>query len=80
MKNPNSCLLKWYNFFWNFYYNRILAVHHDFHWLLIATKLLAIKLHSRYVKESELESDILIPIPQICSASIQRVETKQSTF
>ena len=36
---------------------RILAVSHDFHWLLFATKLLTTKLHSRYVKESE--SDIL---------------------
>jgi len=25
-------LLKWYNFFSNFCWNRILAVHHDFHW------------------------------------------------
>jgi len=33
---------------------RFLAVHHDFHWLLIATKLLTAKLHSLYVKESEL--------------------------
>jgi len=32
-----------------------LAVHHDFHWLLIATKLLTAKLHSLYVKESESE-------------------------
>ena len=31
---------------------RILAVYHDFHWLLVATKLLTAKLHSRYVKDS----------------------------
>ena len=52
----------------------ILAVYHDLHWLLVATKLLTSKLHSRYVKEleseilerSELESesDILPPTPQ----------------
>jgi len=28
---------------------KIDAVHHDFHWLLIATKLLTAKLHSCYV-------------------------------
>jgi len=28
-------------------------VHQDFHWLIIATKLLTAKLHSLYVKESE---------------------------
>jgi len=33
----------------------ILAVYHDLHWLLVATKLLTAKLHSRYVKESESE-------------------------
>jgi len=38
---------------------RILAVHHDFHWLLLATKLLTAKLHSRYVKELVSESEIL---------------------
>jgi len=37
---------------------RILAEHHDFHWLLVATKLLTAKLHSCYVKESELASEI----------------------
>ena len=35
----------------------IIAVYHDFHWLLVATKLLAVRLHSRYVTESV--SDIL---------------------
>jgi len=25
-------LLKWHNFFWNFCWNRFLAVHHGFHW------------------------------------------------
>jgi len=30
---------------------------------------LTIKLHSRYVKESELESDILTPILQPCSGN-----------
>ena len=46
--------LKWYNFVWNFYWNSVLAVHHDFHRLLVATRslpLLTAKLHSRYVKE-----------------------------
>ena len=32
---------------------RILAVYHDFHWLLVATKLLTAKLHSCYAKESK---------------------------
>jgi len=27
---------------------RILAVHHDFHWLLVATKLLTAKRHALY--------------------------------
>jgi len=31
----------------------IIAVYHDFHWLLVATKFLAAKLYSLYVKESE---------------------------
>jgi len=57
---------------------RILAVYHDFHWVLVATKFLTVKCHSLYVKESgilenseleilersELESDILPPTPQ----------------
>ena len=46
---------------------KILVVYHDFHWLLIATKFLTAKLHSLYVRESEilerLES-ILPPTPQ----------------
>jgi len=33
---------------------RILAVYHDFHWVLVATKFLAAKLHPLYVKESEI--------------------------
>jgi len=33
---------------------RFLVVHHVFHWSLIATKLLAVKLHSRYTKEPGL--------------------------
>jgi len=53
---------------------RLLAVHHNFHRLLIATKLLTANLHCLYVKESELlerselesESDILPPTPQPC--------------
>ena len=57
-----------YYFFWNFYWNRSLAVYHYFHWLLVATKFLTAKLHSRYVKElvSEIleRSDILSPTPQ----------------
>jgi len=53
---------------------RILAVYHDFHWLLLATKFLTAELHSSYAKkseseilersESEFESDILSPTPQ----------------
>ena len=31
----------------------ILALYHNFHWLLVATRLLTAKLHSRYVKESQ---------------------------
>jgi len=34
--------------------HRILAVYHDFHWLLLAAKLLTAKLHSRYVRGSEI--------------------------
>jgi len=34
---------------------RILAVYHDFHGVLVATKFLATKLHSLYVKKSESE-------------------------
>ena len=55
---------------------RIVAVHHDFHWLVFATKLLTAKLHSRYIKklvsgnfesqESELETNILPLTPQPC--------------
>ena len=36
---------------------RILAVYNDFHWLLVATKLLTAKLHSCHAKESELGSE-----------------------
>ena len=36
-------------------WNRILAVYHGFHWVLVATKLLAAKLHSLYVKKWESE-------------------------
>ena len=49
----------------------ILAVYHDFHRVLDATKLLTAELHSLYVKESESEilnrseSDILPPTPQL---------------
>ena len=47
----------------------LLCVYHGFRWLLVDTKLLTAKLHSRYVKSeilggSELESDILPPTPQ----------------
>jgi len=38
---------------------RILAVNQGFHWFLTATNLLTAKLHSRYVKESELQWEIL---------------------
>jgi len=52
----------------------ILAVHHDFHCLLLATKLLTAALHSRYVKESESEIlewlDILTPTPQPCTQGL----------
>ena len=34
---------------------RILAMYHDFHGVLVATKFLATKLHSLYVKKSESE-------------------------
>ena len=40
----------------------ILAVYHDFHCVLVATKLLTAKLHSFYVKGAE--SEILPPTPQ----------------
>ena len=68
-------LLKCYNFFLKLLLKqRILAVYHDFHWLLVATKMLTAKFHSLYVKSrsrkfwklSELESDILPPTPQPC--------------
>ena len=57
-------LLKWSNFFWNICWNRFLAVHHDFHWLLIATKLLTAKFQSLYVKRSEIleRSDSLLNV------------------
>ena len=48
--------------FETFLKQRILAVYHDFHWLLFGTKLLTAKFYSRYVKESEL--DVLPPSPQ----------------
>ena len=35
---------------------RISAVHHDFHLLLVATKMLTVKLHSVYVKLRQLRS------------------------
>ena len=34
---------------------RVLAVYHDFHWVLVAIKFLAAKLHSLYLKESDSE-------------------------
>jgi len=34
---------------------RFLAVCHDIHWVLVATKLLTAKLHSFYVNESKSE-------------------------
>jgi len=34
---------------------KILAVHHNFHCLVFATKLLIAKLHSRYVKLKRLK-------------------------
>jgi len=34
---------------------RIVAMRHDFHWLLVATKLVTAKLHSCYVKDSEFK-------------------------
>jgi len=33
----------------------IIAAYHDFHWLLVATKMLTAKLHLRYAMESESE-------------------------
>ena len=43
-------LLKWYTFFWTFCWNRILAVHHDFHWLLQNCNSQTTFNHSLYVK------------------------------
>jgi len=48
----------------------ILAAHHDFHWLLVATKIFSAKLHAYYAKQLEAgilkrsESDISPPNPQ----------------
>ena len=49
-------LLKWYNFLWNFCWKReFLLLYNDFHWVLDAIKFLTAKIHSLYLKESELE-------------------------
>jgi len=58
----------WYNFFWNLLKQGILSVYHDFHGLLVATKLLTAKRQSCYDKVSESDilerSGILPPTPQ----------------
>ena len=41
--------------FGTFILQKVLAVHCDFHWLLVATKLLTAKLHSLHVKEADSE-------------------------
>ena len=47
-------------------------MYHDFHLFLVATKLLTAKLHlphakaSEILERSELQSEILLPIPQPC--------------
>ena len=46
----------------------IIAVYHDFHWLLVATKLLAVRLHSRYVTESV--SDILERLELVSQSNV----------
>ena len=48
-------LLKWYNFLWNFLKQRVLAVYHGFHRVLVATNFLTVRFHSLDVKESESE-------------------------
>ena len=46
-------LFKWYNF--KLLLKQIVfAMYHDFHWLLVGTKLLTAKLHSHYVNESRV--------------------------
>jgi len=71
--DPNSCHVEMAQFLLKLLLKqRTLAVHHYFHWLLVATKLLTAKFHSRYVKDSEsevverseLESDIWRRTPQ----------------
>jgi len=64
-----------YNFLWNLLKQGI-AVYHDFHWVLDATKFLTAKIHSLYVKELEilerLEWDILPPQPCLGSKKFQK--------
>jgi len=66
---------------------KILAVYHDFHWLLVDKIFLTVKFHS-FFKESEIlgrseiESDILPPTPQPCfiqQQSIPGSNNKSST-
>jgi len=78
--------------FENLLKQKIFAVHHDFHWLLVATKLLTAKLHSRYVKEPEsmsevlerseleLKSDILLPTPLVVTPSLSRTTNKKPLY
>ena len=57
---------------------KLLAVCHDFHWLLAATKLLTAKLHSRYMKESE--SDILPRTPTLRKRAFQSIAFRSFSF
>ena len=66
-------LLKWYNFFWNFW-------HHNFHWLLIATKLLTTKVNFVYVKESESEIFWKDRVIHFTTDSVTLFKTQQNYF
>jgi len=76
-------LVKMVQFILKLCWNRFFAVHHSIYWLLIAAKLLTVKLHSLHVRQSKfwkgwswkwvpeilesLELDILPPTLQPCS-------------
>ena len=53
---------------------RILAVYHDFHWLLVATTLLTVQLHSCYVKESESENFKKVGVGDFGKARVRNLE------
>ena len=61
-------LLKWYNFFWNFCWNRASCYAPRFPLILTAKfhSLYVIESESEILERSELESDILRPTPQPC--------------